>query len=130
MKMVALVGGIMGGGMGTALDMVSGIVNKTVNNLPEQQKAQFEEIKASLPEDMPEAEKNVKALEEIADDKTVQRILETVSALSKIDAYQEMVKPKNEAEQIAWDKTFDKQRQDVIDKSGVEIKGEAVDTVY
>ncbi|NLB17793.1 MAG: hypothetical protein GX825_03430, partial [Syntrophomonadaceae bacterium] len=29
MKMVALVGGIMGGGMGTALDMVSGIVNKT-----------------------------------------------------------------------------------------------------
>ena len=122
MKMVALVGGIMGGGMGTALDMVSGIVNKTVNNLPERQREQFEEIKASLPEDMPEAEKNVKALEEIADDKTVQRILETVSALSKIDAYQEMVKPKNEAEQIAWDKTFDKQRQDVIDKSGIEFE--------
>jgi hypothetical protein len=36
-----------------------------------------------------------------------------------------MVKPKNEAEQIAWDKTFDKQRQDVIDKSGMEIEEEA-----
>jgi len=120
MKMVALIGSLMGIGMGTGFDIISNVVDTTVYNLPAEQKANYENVKSKItaPEDIAK----LKALDEIADDKTVQKTAEAVAQITRINEFEKVVKPKTEPEKLAWKQTFEKQRQQVKEKTGIEIK--------
>jgi hypothetical protein len=74
MKMCALVGGVMGVGIGTSLDAVSNIVNRAIANLPEDKRAKVKEIKDTLPDNLSDDQKNIKALEEMSGDNEYLRL--------------------------------------------------------
>lgn len=121
MKMLAVVAGLAGLGQGAAMDAVSGAMNNTIKNLSPEQSQAFTDAQATLPEDMPQDVKDVQAIELISkQDPDVGKKVEASGEHARINTYDEAIKPKTKAEQLAWDKIFEKQHQEITDRTGVE----------
>ena len=114
MREVVAIGGIIGVGFGTAGEVWTSIVDKTQGAMAPDARTKFDTDRASFIEQgFDEKQATIKALDLYAETEEGQKVIRNVIESEKVDALEKEIKPKTEAEEIVWEQTLDKMREEI-----------------
>lgn len=113
MQEVVSLGVMMGIGLGGVGDIVSNITSKTEQALPPELKEKYDaEVASKIAEGIPEQTAKREAMDVVAETPEGKKIIEAATEHAKIDAYEQILKPKTEADRVVIEHRLEQMRED------------------